>query len=76
MADVNEDSNSQFELMSSQPEPTLFDQVPKDTIFKIVVFKSNGVSSKFGYKLAAGKPLPYKTTVKNKHEGINVEIKH
>ena len=60
--------------MSSQPEPTLFDHAPQDTIFKIVVFKHNGETSKFGYKLAAGKPLPYKTTIKNKREGFSSEF--
>ena len=74
MTFFSDDSNSQFELMSSQPEPTLFDQVPQDTVFKIVVFKQNGETSKYGDKLAAGKPLPYKTTIKNKREGFSSEF--
>jgi hypothetical protein len=42
MTFFSEDSNTQFELMSLQPKPTLFDQAPQDTIFKIIVFKQNG----------------------------------
>ena len=60
-----EDSNSGFELISSQPERKQFDKVPKDSIFKFKVLVSAG-HRKICYKLREGTVLPYRTVISGK----------
>ena len=53
---------SEFEIMSSQPERQAHSIVPEDTVFKFKVQPLVGVLRKFGYKLKMGYKLPYTTT--------------
>ena len=53
----NEDSNSGFELLSSQGERKSFSKVPENTLFNIKVF-GEVKSQKIGYKLMEGTDLP------------------
>ena len=57
-----DDSNSGFELISSQPERKQFDIVPKDNVLKFKVMGSDGVR-RISYKLREGTVLPYKTVI-------------
>ena len=56
------DSNSGFELISSQPDPIpTYDSVPEDKVYKIKVLDTKGAPRKVAYKLRKGISLPYTT---------------
>ena len=59
---MDEDSNSGFELLSSQPEKIPYDEVPEDILFKFKV-QDAVTSRKISYKLKHGSFLPYSTNV-------------
>ena len=50
---------SDFEIMSSQPEKQVFSSAPEDIIFKFKVQPLVGSLRKFGYGLKEGTNLPY-----------------
>ena len=50
---------SDFEIMSSQPEKQVFSSAPEDIIFKFKVQPLVGSLRKFGYRLKEGTNLPY-----------------
>ena len=60
----NDDSNSGFVLLSSQPERKQLDKVPQETLFKFKIQTSDGdVPRKVSYKLKEGTALPYSTVI-------------
>lgn len=52
-----DDSNSGFEMLSSQGRKESFSMVPEDTVFRFKIFDSYK-TKKFGYKLKEGVELP------------------
>ena len=60
MSDAD-DSNSGFELMSSQPEKQTYSSAPEDAIYKLKVKPIMGSSRKMSYRLKKGTSLPYTT---------------
>ena len=60
----NDDSNSGFMLLSSQPERKQFDKVPEETLFKFKIHTSDQDGPrKVSYKLKEGRTLPYSTVI-------------
>ena len=53
--------DSDFEILSSQPEKQIYSSVPNETIYKFKIQPLVGSSRKFGYRLKQGTPLPYTT---------------
>ena len=53
----NEDSNSCFELLSSQGGKEAFTEVPEEIAFRFKIIDATK-TRKFGYKLKAGVELP------------------
>lgn len=56
-----EDSNSEFELISSQPDHPTYETVPEDKVYRIKVLDTKGAARKVAYPLRKGCPLPYTT---------------
>ena len=59
---MDDDSNSGFELFSSQPEKRSYDEVPVATLFKFRI-KDADNARKISYKLKQGTLLPYTTNI-------------
>ena len=55
-----DDSNSGFDIISSEPDKFTFDSVPVDKVYKVKVVWP---CKKFSYKLEKGIGLPYSTNV-------------
>ena len=53
----NEDSNSNFEMLSSQGKKNAYSEVPQETLFRFKIIETTK-TKKFGYKLKAGVELP------------------
>ena len=70
----HEDSNSGFELLSSQPDKKEFEKAPEETLFKFKLQDGDGNKArKMSYKLKKDTALPYSTII----GGLNVnEIKN
>ena len=65
---MDDDSNSGFELLSSQPEAkTSYDKVPETTVFKFKICAEH-TARKISYRLKQGTHLPYTTHVGGKTE--------
>ena len=62
---MSSDSESDFELFSSQPEKASYETAPSDKVFKIklLFIDPSAKAKKLSYQLKAGSPLPY--TAKN-----------
>ena len=58
----HEDSNSGFELFSSQPDKREFENAPEETIFRFQL-KYREKPRKMSYKLKQGTSLPYTTII-------------
>ena len=56
-----DDSNSGFELISSQPDHPTYETVPEDQVFKIKILDTKAAARKVAYKLRKGCSLPYTT---------------
>ena len=65
MTDIFNNDESDFEMLSSQPEKERFLKVPEETTFKFKLDYSYSTEGKrkFGYKLKKGLDLPYKACV-------------
>lgn len=66
----HEDSNSGFELFSSQPDRKDYEKAPKETIYR---FKLLGMEKprKMSYKLKKGTSLPYTTVIGGDTQNIS-----
>ena len=53
--------DSEFEIMSSQPDKQIYSSVPEDKIYKFIVQPLVSNKRKFGYRLKEGSKLPYTT---------------
>ena len=53
--------DSDFEILSSQPEKQVHASVPEELIYKFKVKTLVGSSRKFGYRLKQGTRLPHTT---------------
>jgi hypothetical protein len=53
--------DSDFEIMTSQPEKLIYSSVPEEAIYKFKVQPLVGSLRKFGYRLKQGTKLPYTT---------------
>ena len=58
----DEDSNSGFEFVFSQPERRQFEELPEEIIFEFKIQTSDG-PRKVSYKLKEGTALPYRTAI-------------
>ena len=63
----HEDSNSGFELFSSQPDKREFEKAPEETFFE---FKLQEKPRNMSYKLKQGTALPYTTNIGGDSQSI------
>ena len=56
---ADEDSNSGFDLISSQPERPTHETVPEDKIYRFKFLDNISEPKKVAYKLKKGSVLPY-----------------
>ena len=57
---ADEDSNSGFEMISSQPDKLSYETVPEETVYRFKFLTSlMSTPKKIGYKLKKGVSLPY-----------------
>ena len=57
---ADEDSDSDFEMISSQPDKLSYETVPDETVYRFKFFTSLiSTPKKIGYKLKKGVSLPH-----------------
>ena len=64
---MDDDSNSGFELVSSQPEKNTYEHVPEERIYKFKLISDTEPPVKKSYKLKSGLSLPYRTNLCGKY---------
>ena len=64
---MDDDSNSGFEMVSSQPEKNTYEHVPEVRIYKFKLISDIEPPVKKSYKLKSGLSLPYCTNLCGKY---------